>query len=54
MALRVSDKVSVSVVYVLAMFMASTDITIVNVALPTLGREFGVPRRRSTWWSPAS
>jgi EmrB/QacA subfamily drug resistance transporter len=32
----------VGVVYVAAMFMAIMDITIVNVALPTIGREFGV------------
>src|SRR5712672_3455674 len=38
----VSEKVSVSVVFVSAMFMAIMDITIVNVALPTLGREFHV------------
>jgi EmrB/QacA subfamily drug resistance transporter len=40
---QISQKVSVSVVYVLAMFMAIMDITIVNVALPTIGRDFGVP-----------
>jgi EmrB/QacA subfamily drug resistance transporter len=43
MAPRISQKVSVCVVYVLAMFMAIMDITIVNVALPTLGRQFQVP-----------
>jgi EmrB/QacA subfamily drug resistance transporter len=40
--LHLNPKVSVSVVYVSAMFMAIMDITIVNVALPTLGREFHV------------
>ena len=40
---RISPKVSVSVVYVVAMFMTIMDATIVNVALPQLGREFGVP-----------
>ncbi|MDQ1695979.1 MAG: hypothetical protein QOJ03_1332, partial [Frankiaceae bacterium] len=40
---RISPKVSVSVVYVLAMFMTIMDSTIVNVALPQLGRDFGVP-----------
>ncbi len=40
---RLSPKVSVSVVYVLAMFMTIMDTTIVNVALPSLGRDFGVP-----------
>ena len=43
MALRVSDKVSVSAVYLLAMFMAIMDIMMANVALQALGREFGVP-----------
>jgi EmrB/QacA subfamily drug resistance transporter len=36
------QKVAVAVVYVLAMFMAILDTTIVNVALPTLGRDFHV------------
>ncbi len=40
---RVSPKVAVSVVYVAAMFMTIMDATIVNVALPTIGRTFGVP-----------
>ena len=40
---RLNPKVVVSVVYVLAMFMAIMDATIVNVALPQLGRQFGVP-----------
>ncbi len=43
MAGRVSQKVAVSVVYVAAMFMTIMDATIVNVALPTIGRDFGVP-----------
>ncbi|HUZ22363.1 MAG TPA: MDR family MFS transporter [Streptosporangiaceae bacterium] len=43
MASRVSQKVAVSVVYVAAMFMTIMDATIVNVALPTIGRSFGVP-----------
>jgi EmrB/QacA subfamily drug resistance transporter len=42
-ASRVSQKVAVSVVYVAAMFMTIMDSTIVNVALPTIGRDFGVP-----------
>jgi len=37
---RISDKVAVSVVFVAAMFMSIMDITIVNVALPTIGRDF--------------
>jgi EmrB/QacA subfamily drug resistance transporter len=40
---QVSQRFVVSVVYVAAMFMAILDATIVNVALPTLGRHFGVP-----------
>jgi EmrB/QacA subfamily drug resistance transporter len=43
MAGRVSQKVAVSVVYVAAMFMTIMDATIVNVALPTIGRTFEVP-----------
>ena len=43
MTSRVSQKVAVSVVYVAAMFMTIMDSTIVNVALPTIGRDFGVP-----------
>ena len=39
---RISPKVSVGVVYVLALFMTIMDTTIVNVALPSLGRDFGV------------
>src|SRR5450755_4817739 len=39
----VSQKVAVSVVYVAAMFMTIMDSTIVNVALPTIGRSPGVP-----------
>jgi EmrB/QacA subfamily drug resistance transporter len=40
---RLSQKTSVAAVYVLAMFMSIMDATIVNVALPRLGRDFGVP-----------
>jgi EmrB/QacA subfamily drug resistance transporter len=39
---RLNPKISVSIVFVLAMFMAIMDITIVNVALPQLARDFGV------------
>jgi EmrB/QacA subfamily drug resistance transporter len=39
----VSQKVAVSVVFVAAMFMSIMDVTIVNVALPTIGRDFHVP-----------
>ena len=37
-----NQKIAVSVVFVAAMFMNIMDVTIVNVALPTLGREFHV------------
>src|SRR5689334_4953528 len=39
---RLNPKISVSVVFVAAMFMAIMDITIVNVALPQLARDFSV------------
>ena len=39
---RMSQKIAVSVVFVAAMFMSIMDVTIVNAALPTIGREFGV------------
>jgi EmrB/QacA subfamily drug resistance transporter len=42
MTSRVSQKVAVSVVYVAALFMTIMDSTIVNVALPAIGRSFGV------------
>jgi EmrB/QacA subfamily drug resistance transporter len=37
-----NQKIAVSVVFVAAMFMTIMDTTIVNVALPTIGREFHV------------
>jgi EmrB/QacA subfamily drug resistance transporter len=39
---RISQKVAVGVVFVAAMFMSILDTTIVNVALPTIGRDFKV------------
>jgi EmrB/QacA subfamily drug resistance transporter len=39
-AVRLNQKIAVSVVFVSAMFMNIMDITIVNVALPTIGRQF--------------
>jgi EmrB/QacA subfamily drug resistance transporter len=39
----ISQKVAVSVVYAGAMFIAVMDLTIVNVALATIGRQFHVP-----------
>lgn len=38
--IELNQKVAVSVVFVAAMFMAIMDITIVNVALPSIGRDF--------------
>ena len=38
----VNQKVAVSVVFVMALFMNIMDVTIVNVALPQLGRDLGV------------
>jgi EmrB/QacA subfamily drug resistance transporter len=43
---RMSSRVAVSVVYVVAMFMAIMDTTIVNVALPTISRDLSVPLNR--------
>src|SRR5437588_8087932 len=40
---RLRPQVSVSIVFVVAMFMSIMDGTIVNVALPSLGRQLGVP-----------
>lgn len=37
---QMDQRIAVAVVYVAAMFMAIMDTTIVNVALPTLGRQF--------------
>jgi EmrB/QacA subfamily drug resistance transporter len=39
---RMNQKVAVSVVFVAAMFMTILDTSIINVAIPTIGREFGV------------
>jgi EmrB/QacA subfamily drug resistance transporter len=39
---RINQKLAVGAVFVAAMFMNIMDITIVNVALPTIGREFHV------------
>jgi EmrB/QacA subfamily drug resistance transporter len=39
---RINPKIAVSVVFVAAMFMNIMDITIVNVALPSIGKEFHV------------
>jgi EmrB/QacA subfamily drug resistance transporter len=41
-AARISQKVAIGVVFVAAMFMSIMDTTIVNVALPTIGRDFKV------------
>jgi len=41
-AVRLNQKIAVGVVFVSAMFMNIMDITIVNVALPTIGRDFRI------------
>ena len=41
MRVRITQKVAVSVVFVAAMFMSIMDVTIVNVALPTIGHDLG-------------
>src|SRR5215472_4251365 len=46
LARRMNPKVTVSVVFVVAMFMAIMDTTIVNVALPTISRDLSVPLDR--------
>jgi EmrB/QacA subfamily drug resistance transporter len=43
---RMSPRIAVSVVYVVAMFMEVMDTTIVNVALPTISRDLSVPLNR--------
>lgn len=43
MPVRISPKVSVCIIFVASMFMSIMDTTIVNVALPALGHQFGVP-----------
>lgn len=40
-AMRINQKVAVSVVFVSSMFMSILDTTIVNVALPSIGQDFG-------------
>src|SRR5580658_6124713 len=40
---RMNQKIAVGIVFVSAMFMNIMDITIVNVALPTIGRDFNIP-----------
>src|SRR5437763_6380335 len=40
---QLNPKVSVSIVFVAALFMSIMDGTIVNVALPSIGRQLGVP-----------
>src|ERR1700683_414937 len=42
-AFRMNQKIVVGAVFVTAMFMNIMDITIVNVALPTIGRDFNIP-----------
>jgi EmrB/QacA subfamily drug resistance transporter len=44
-----SAEVAVAIAYVAAMFMAGTDMQIVNVALPTLSRDFAAPLSEVQW-----
>lgn len=46
---RPTPEVAVAVSYVAAMFMAGTDMQIVNVALPTLSRDFSAPLSEVQW-----
>ncbi|MHB8329030.1 MAG: DHA2 family efflux MFS transporter permease subunit, partial [Acidimicrobiales bacterium] len=46
---RLTPKHAVAVVFVLSMFMTIMDGTIVNVALPTFGRDFRVPTSSIQW-----
>src|SRR5262245_30949398 len=39
----------VGIAFVLALFMDLMDATVVNVALPTLGRQFGAPTSTLEW-----
>jgi EmrB/QacA subfamily drug resistance transporter len=41
-AVHINQKIAVGIVFVSAMFMNIMDITIVNVALPTIGRDFHI------------
>ncbi|HWQ42484.1 MAG TPA: MDR family MFS transporter [Desulfosporosinus sp.] len=43
MGIQLNPKLVVSIVYVVAMFMAALDGTIVNVALPTISHQFQIP-----------
>ena len=54
---RLHPKVTVGVVFVIAMFMTIMDTTIVNVALPTMSRDLSVlgpAAARCARWSPGS
>ncbi len=46
---RIPAKWVVAVVYVLGLFISLLDLTITNVALPVLAREFAVPATTSAW-----
>jgi EmrB/QacA subfamily drug resistance transporter len=48
-ALRPRPDVAVALAYVAAMFMAAVDMQIVNVALPTLSRQFSAPLSDVQW-----
>ncbi len=48
-SLRPDHKMAVTIVYVLGVFILIIDTTIVNVALPAIGRDFGVPANTIQW-----
>lgn len=47
--MRPSYKTAVAVVYVLGLFIQILDATVVNVALPAIGEDFGVPSNEIEW-----
>ncbi len=47
--MRPSYKTAVTIVYVMGVFIQILDATVVNVALPTLGKEFDVPANEIEW-----
>ena len=62
---RLSPEVVVGVVFVSSLFMTIMDVTVVNVAIPTIAREFHAPISSVQWvatgyllslamWIPAS
>lgn len=46
---RPSYRVGVTIVYVMGVFIQILDATVVNVALPAIGRDFNVPSDQTAW-----